>query len=98
MAPPRRIAEEDKARVSLMCSRQQKALLVSAAERAGCDLNTLILTHAISGASKSLGNAAGEAPVIINGTVGAKLRERAAEQGVPPERLIDMLLIATGWG
>lgn len=95
MAPPRRIAEEDKARVSLMCSRQQKALLVSAAERAGCDLNTLILTHAIAGASRALG-ATGEAPVIINGTVGAKLRERSAEQGVPPDRLVEMLLIAQG--
>lgn len=95
MAPPRRIAEEDKARVSLMCSRQQKALLVSAAERAGCDLNTLILTHAIAGASRSIG-AAGEAPVIINGTVGAKLLARSAEHGVSPDRLVEMLLIAQG--
>jgi len=96
MPPARRIADEDKARVSLVCSRQQKALLVSAAERAGCDLNTLILTHALAGASRSAGAEPGQAPVIINGAVGAKVRARASEQGVPPERLVEMLLIAQG--
>lgn len=96
MAPPRRMAAEDKARVFLTCSRQQKAILVSAAERAGCDLNTLILTHALAGAAKASGTAAGESPVIVNGAVGAKLRERSAAQGVAPERLVEMLLIAQG--
>jgi len=96
MAPPRRIAEDDKARVSLVCSRQQKALLVSAAERAGCDLNTLILTHALAGAARSAGAELEQTPVFVNGAVGARLRARAAEQGVQPERLVEMLLIAHG--
>ncbi len=96
MPPAKRSAPEDRARVSLTCTKQQKAILVEASKRASCDLNTLILTHALAGAAKSTGLTDAEAPVIINGEVGAKLRERAAAQGVPPERLLHMLLIAEG--
>lgn len=96
MPPARRISAEDKARASLVCSRQQKAIILDAAKRAGCDLNTFVLTHALAGAARSAGSDPVASPVIINGAVGAKLRARAAEQGVPPERLVEMLLIAQG--
>lgn len=96
MPARRRYADGEQARIFLQCSTQQKALLVDAAERSGCDLTTLILSHALIGAARVPGVSAGEAPLIINGSVGAKLRARAAEQGVPPERLVEMLLIAGG--
>lgn len=99
MPAPRRVAREDQARTSLQCSRQQKAILVDAAKRAGCDLNTLILTHALAGVGRQTGAApTDDSPVIINGRVGAALRARAQEQGVTLDRVLEMLLLAGGSG
>ncbi len=94
MAAKRRYTDGE--RINLQCSREQKSQLVEAAQRAGCDLTTLILSHALAGAARTAGAAPGDTPVIINGAVGTKLRARAAEQGVPPERMLEMLLIAMG--
>lgn len=96
-----RLDAENRTRVGVICSKQQKALLEAAAKRAGTDLGTLILTYALRGLGALAAADHGpqelaDAPVIINGRVGAALRARATEQGVPPDRMLELMLVAEG--
>lgn len=92
-----RLDAKNRTRVSVICSTQQKELMEAAAVERGTDLSTMLLTYALSGmgvlAAADRGKKAVEnLPVLINGSVGAKLRARAEQQGVPPERMLELLL------
>lgn len=96
-----RLDAENRTRVGVICSKQQKLLMEAAAAARGTDLSTMMLTYALSGlgvlgAADRGESAVGNVPVIINGTVGATLRARAAAQGVPPDRMLELLLGAGG--
>jgi len=101
---PRLDAEvrKNRTRVGVNCSKQQKTLMEAAAVERGTDVGTLMLTYTLNGigvlAAADTGKADGkvDVPVIINGTVGATLRARAAAMGVPPERILELLLGAGG--
>ena len=93
-----RLDAENRTRASVICSRQQKIILEEAAAARGTDLSTMLLAFALNGLG-AIGDkkkSPHEIPVIINGKVGATLRAKAAEQGVPPERMLELLLGAGG--
>lgn len=98
-----RLDAANRTRASVICSKQQKLILEEAAAARGTDLSTMLLAFALNGLGafgtadkKTIGALAGEIPVIINGEVGATLRARAAKHGVPPERMLELLLGAGG--
>jgi hypothetical protein len=100
MPPRKRIDAENRTRIPVVCSKQQKLMLEAAAVRSGCDLSTLILTYTLRGigalgVTEVVGEAS-DAPVIVNGTIGARLRARAIEQGVQPDRMLELLLVSEG--
>lgn len=100
MPPRKRIDADSRDRININCSKQQKVLLEKAAERSGADLSTLMVGYALRGigalGAADRGEESAVMPVIVNDKVGAALRARAAEHGVPPDRMLELLLMAEG--
>lgn len=99
MSGKKRFDASSRKRIAVICSDQQKLLIEEAAKRLGCDASSLILSYTLRGigALAADGKAKVEAaPVIVNGKIGARLRERADQQGVPPERMLELLLVGGG--
>lgn len=99
--PPRKRTEipQSKTRINVCCSTQQKVMFERAAKRIDCDVSTMMIAYTVKGIGV-LGAADGEVesdlPVVVNGKLGASLRAAAAAQGVPVDRMLELLLVAEG--
>lgn len=76
-------------RLQIPLSGQQREQLVTAALKAGSDVNTWTLAHAMRAAGLE---AAAGAPLVISGKVADLVRKRAALQGVTPSRMVELML------
>lgn len=87
---------DGKTRVVITCSARQKELIDAAAKRSGCASSLLALTYTLRAIAAPNGHGPAEdpeAPLILPGRLGAIVRQRATEQGVTPERALEMMLV-----
>lgn len=89
----RKVDPANKTRIQIVCSRQQREIIEAVATGAGTDLSTWVLAHSLRAASQQAAVSEVSAPLVVAGRVADQLRALANKQGVPPDKLLEQLLI-----
>jgi CTP:molybdopterin cytidylyltransferase MocA len=76
-------------RLQIPVSEKQRAAIVEAAKAAASDVNTLALAYIMRGVVSQVSGV----PIVLSGKVADRARELAADQGVTPDRVVELLLI-----